>query len=72
MSAAERDDRVTLTECPAFALPDEPWIPWLERATPCVFCGGPPEAHRVMPPAPAELQPVEVSEGAAVILRDPR
>ena len=71
--AAERDQGVT--ECQAFALPDEPWISWIERTAPCVVCGGPPEAHRVMPPAPESrgaIDPAEVSEGVIVILREPR
>lgn len=40
------------TSCPAFALPDQPWIPAEERAKPCVFCGEPQAKHRPMPPLP--------------------
>ncbi len=40
------------TPCPAFALPDEPWISAEERAKPCVFCDSPQAKHRRAPPLP--------------------
>lgn len=40
------------TACPAFAEPDEPWIPQATREAPCVFCGEGQARHRPMPPLP--------------------
>lgn len=37
------------TSCPAFAEPDEPWIPQATREAPCVFCGEGQAKHRPMP-----------------------
>jgi hypothetical protein len=42
------------TPCPAFASPDEPWIPDSEKRGPCACCGGPIEKHRQLPSLPDE------------------
>lgn len=72
------------TPCPAFALPDEPWIPAASREAPCVFCGEEQAKHRTMPPTPWEApRPEDITAIAIcalddspaapiVILRDPR
>jgi hypothetical protein len=42
------------TPCPAFAMPDEPWIPESEKRGPCACCGEPIEKHRRIPPPPED------------------